>query len=184
MGCGLLITLPFRYEHQPDRPLFDTEAERFAYYQQKVQLADPWPGGELWTPGQPGGFYEGSSTDAPFICFRNDGLISGWKFLFGEEELWEYVSFYAPAGVGTIWTEGMFWPDSNGYLHPSGRDAGGHAYEIVWASWARQAYRIINSWSTAWGQLGRAWISRADMRSLLAADGEAVAVATQFAVAA
>lgn len=70
----------------------------------------------------------------------------------------------------------MFWPDSNGYIHPSGAVAGGHAYEICWASHARQAYRIINSWSTGWGQLGRAWISRADMASLLADDGEAVTI--------
>jgi hypothetical protein len=167
-AVGQLITLPHRYSFQPDRPKFDTEAERHAAYL-RWQQWDPWPGGE---PA-----YEGSSTDAPFIGLRNEGIISGWKFLFGEDELWEYVSFYGPAGVGTIWTEGMFWPDSNGFLHPTGRNAGGHAYEIAWASHARQAYRIINSWSTAWGQLGRAWITRADMRSLLAQDGEAVSIA-------
>lgn len=175
-AVGQLITLPYRYQFQPDRGGYDTENERHQLYID-AQAFDPWPGGELWVPGQPGGFYEGSSTDAPFIVLRGRGVITGWKWLFGEDELWEYVSFYGPAGVGTIWTEGMFWPDSTGFLHPTGRNAGGHAYEIAWASHARQAYRIINSWSTAWGQLGRAWISRADMRSLLAQDGEAVSIA-------
>lgn len=182
-AIGLLTTLPHRYQFQPDRPKFDTEAERHAAYL-RWQKWDPWAGGELWVPGEPGGFYEGSSTDAPFIGLRDEGIISGWQFIFGEEELWEYLSFFGPASVGTVWKEGMFWPDSNGFLHLTGRDAGGHAYEIAWASWARQAYRIINSWSAQWGQLGRAWITRQDMRSLLADDGEAVALPHQFALAA
>lgn len=177
MGSGLLITLPYRYQFQPDRYLLDSEQERFTYYQQKVQAADPWEGGELWVPGQPGEFYEGSSTDAPFICFRADGIITGWKWLRGEEELWEYLSFYGPAGVGTVWKSGMFHPNSQGYIEVSGSDAGGHAYEIAWASHARQAYRMINSWGTNWGQLGRAWITRANMKILLDEGGEAVTVA-------
>lgn len=166
-AIGVLTTLPFRYEFQPDRPAYDTEAERHQLYLD-AQTVDPWPGGEPT--------YEGSSTDAPFIVLRNRGIIAGWAWLFGEEELWEWVSFYGPAGVGTVWTEGMFWPDSNGFLHPTGYNAGGHAYEIAFASHPRQAYRIINSWSADWGQLGRAWITRADMRSLLADDGEAVTI--------
>jgi len=170
-AVGQLITLPFRYSFQPDRPKFDTEQERFDAYV-RYQAYDPWPGGEAEFP-----WYEGSSTDAPFIGLRNDGIITGWTWLFGEAELWEYVSFYGPAGVGTVWTEGMFYPDASGFVHATGAEAGGHAYELVWASWARQAYRIVNSWSTLWGQSGRAWITRADMASLLAQDGEAVAIA-------
>lgn len=174
MACGVLITLPFRYQHQPDRHLFDTEAERFAYYQ-RIQQYDPWAGGELWVPGEPGEFYEGSSTDAPFIGFRMDGLIAGWDWIMGEEELWEWVSFYGPAGVGTVWDNQMFYPDSDGYISRGGGGAGGHAYEICFASHPRQAYRKIGSWGD-WGQNGRAWITRDTMRSLLDDDGEAVTV--------
>lgn len=166
-AVGMLITLPFRYQFQPDRAGYDTEDERHALYL-AAQTVDPWPGGEP--------VYEGSSTDAPLIILRQRNIISGWNWLFGEAELWEWVSFYSPAVVGTVWREEMFWPDSNGYIHARGFNAGGHAYEIAWASHARQAYRIINSWSTGWGQLGRAWISRVDMAALLADDGEAVTI--------
>jgi len=167
-AIGVLTTLPFRYQFQPDRATYDTEAERHRLYLD-AQAVDPWPGGE---PG-----YEGSSTDAPFIVLRDRGVITGWRWLFGEAQLWEWVSFYGPAGVGTVWTDGMFDTDSQGYIHPTGFEAGGHAYEIAFASHTRTAYRIINSWSAQWGQLGRAWITRTEMAWLLAQDGEAVAVA-------
>jgi len=164
-AAGTLITLPFRYEHQPDRHLFDTEAERHQGYLDS-QPYDPW-----WP--EP---HDGSSTDAPFQHLRALRLIAGWSWLRGEEELWEWVSFYSPAVVGTVWTDNMFDPDSNGFISPTGPGVGGHAYEIAFASHPRQAYRIINSWSTSWGQLGRAWITRGDMASLLAQDGEAVTI--------
>lgn len=166
-AIGILTTLPFRYQFQPDRVGYDTEAERHQLYLAS-QAVDPWPGGEP--------IYEGTSTDAPFQILRDRGIISGWDWLMGEEELWEWVSFWAPAGVGTVWDEFMFYPDSKGYITRGGAEAGGHAYEIVFASHARQAYRIVNSWSALWGQYGRAWITRQDMRSLLAEDGEAVTI--------
>lgn len=166
-NVGMLITLPFRYQFQPDRAPYDSEAERHQLYLDAQQV-DPWPGGE---PD-----YEGSSTDAPLIVLRNRGVIASWNWLFGEEQLWEWVSFYSPAVVGTVWRNDMSFPDSNGYIRATGPDVGGHAYELAFASHPRQAYRIINSWSTLWGDNGRAWISRADMASLLADDGEAVTV--------
>lgn len=165
---GMLTTLPYRYAFQPDRGGYDTEDERHALYL-AAQTVDPWPGGE---PD-----YEGSSIDAPLRILRERSVISGWKWLMGEDELWEWISFYSPAVVGTVWRNGMFYPDSGGFIRPSGGIAGGHAYELAFASHLRQAYRVVNSWGTAWGQLGRAWITRADMKALLDEDGEAVTIA-------
>lgn len=168
-SIGMLITLPFRYQFQPYRSGYDTEQKRFDFYLD-IQRHDAWPGGE---PD-----YEGSSSDAAFITLRERGVIAGWSWLMGEDALWEWVSLYGPAGVGTTWKEGMFEADSRGYIHVDGADMGGHFYEIAFASHARQAYRIINSWSTAWGQNGRAWVTRGGMRTLLAEDGEAVTIKT------
>jgi hypothetical protein len=164
-AVGLLITLPFRTEFRVDSASLDTEAERLVLYKYSQQF-DPWPGTD----------YDGTSTDAPFLALKARGVITGWDWLMGEGELWEWVSRYGPAAVGTLWKNGMFYPDPGGYLHLTDGDAGGHAYEIAFASQPRQAYRIINSWGTGWGQTGRAWITRKNMRTLLAEDGEAVTV--------
>jgi hypothetical protein len=166
-AVGVLTTLPFRYQFQPDRAGYDSEAERHQLYLD-AQGVDPWPGGE---PD-----YEGSSSDAPYRILRDRSVIASWNHIMGEEELWEWVSFYSPASVGTVWTDDMFDPDSAGFIWPTGPEVGGHAYEIVFASHLRQAYRMINSWSASWGQNGRAWITRAAMASLLEWDGEAVTV--------
>jgi hypothetical protein len=164
---GVAITLPFRYAFQPYRSAYDTEVERHQAYLD-AQAYDPWPGGE---PD-----YLGSSTDAPYRLLRERGIITGWDWLLGEEQLWEWVSFYAPASAGTLWTEGMFYTEADGYVHPTGRMDWGHAYEIIFASHPRQAYRIVNSWGIPWGEHGRAWISRPEMKWLLENDGEAATI--------
>lgn len=150
-------------------PSYDTEVERHDLYR-AAQLVDPWPGAE---PD-----YEGSSTDAPFIVLRNRGQIDGWRWLFGEAELWEWVTNFGPASVGTTWTWDMFDPDPQGYIIPSGGSAGGHAWSVVQAQQERQAYRLVNSWGRGWGQNGRAWITRQNMDLLLRDQGEAVTLAS------
>lgn len=165
MGVGLMRTSPLR--HGFDQwGAFDDYDERQQLYLE-CQHHDPWAGTN----------YDGTSTDAVFKVLRLRGAISGWRWLFGEKELREWVTWYGPAGVGTIWTWDMFTPDRKGFIHPTGNTAGGHAYRVVQFSAAQDAYRIVNSWGKRWGQNGRAWISRVDMAALLAAQGEAATIA-------
>lgn len=170
-AVGLLRTSPFASQFSPDRFKLDEPAERFALYREAQQF-DPWEGEEPQ--------YEGSSTDAPFKVLRNRGLIASWRWLFGEAELREWLTWFGPATVGTNWYMGMFDPDPLGVLHLTGAVAGGHAYRIVQYNpkMLGGAYRIVNSWSRMWGQAGgRAWIARADMARLLDDErGEAVTV--------
>src|SRR5215216_5037993 len=81
---------------------YDTEAERFQLYRDAQQV-DPWDGDEDTAP-----YYEGSSTDAPFRVLRDRGQIPGWRWLFGEAQLWEWVSLYGPAAIGVNFYQGMF----------------------------------------------------------------------------
>lgn len=165
-AIGLLETNPNRPQYTPDRPRFDEPAERQAAYLQ-WQRFDPWAGSP----------HDGSSTDAPFKGLREASVISGWRWLFGEPQVREFVTWYGPVAVGTVWLGDMFYPDGHGYLACTGPVAGGHAYRLVQYSRVRDAYRIVNSWGRGWGQNGRAWIRAADMAGLLSADGEAVTVA-------
>lgn len=171
-ASGVLRTGPFRqFGMSALWANYDTEQERFQLYRDAQQV-DPWPGDEVTDPR-----YEGSSTDAPFRVLRDRGHIPGWRWLFGEAQLWEWVSVYAPAAVGVNFYNDMFQPDRYGVMNVSGTLAGGHAMRIVQAHQRLQRYRVANSWSRHWGVQGRAWITRDGMRRLLDAEGgEAVTI--------
>ncbi len=168
-AIGVLRTTPNTRAFKQFRDRYDTEAERHAGYL-RAQAYDPWPGGE---PS-----YEGSSTDAPFKLLREEGIISGWKWLFGFHEVKQWVMHHGPVSVGTNWYEGMFYPDSKGVIKPTGQVAGGHAWRIVGFNLKSHQFRLVNSWSRQWGQYGRAWIHEDDLGRLLSEQGEAVTVVT------
>lgn len=165
-AVGLLRTAPFAGSFT-EAGLYDAPDERQMLYLE-AQQNDPWPG--------PPPAYDGSSTDAPFKVLRARGSISAWKWLFGEAETREYLTWHGPLVVGTVWHEGMFYPDGQGYLNVTGAVAGGHAYRLVQYNKTRDAYRVVNSWGTSWGQAGRAWLRSADLASLLAQDGDSVTI--------
>lgn len=164
-AVGLLNTSPHMIAARADRPSYDEPAERHELYR-AAQTVDPWPGEN----------YEGSSTDAPFRILRDRGVISSWRWLFGEAEVREWVRWFGPCAVGTEWLWQMFAPGADGFLDVSGDMAGGHAYRIAYYSPRRDAYRVVNSWGRGWGQNGRGWIAATDLRGLLARNGEAVVI--------
>lgn len=162
-AVGLLRTGPFAHDFT-ERADYDQPFERESLYF-AAQEQDPWPGHN----------YDGTSTDAPFKVLRSAGVIPGWKWLFGEDEVREWVSWYSPVVVGTVWHMGMFYPDTkSGLLTVQGEVVGGHAYRLVQYSQIRDAYRVVNSWGRGWGQRGRAWLRSSDLAALLANDGDAV----------
>lgn len=77
-----------------------------------------------------------------------------------------------PIIVGSPWLDGMTQPDPDGYINATGKRVGRHAYLVVGYDQERQAFRLLNSWGPAWGQLGRAWIRTRDLQLLLS-HGEA-----------
>lgn len=164
-SAGLLFTAPFASQARQDRLRFDQPAERLDLYRE-AQKVDPWPGEA----------YEGSSTDAPFRVMRTLGVIQSWKWLFGIDEIREWLRWFGPVAVGTVWLDGMFEPNPRGFLEVSGNVAGGHAYRLVSYSARRAAFRVVNSWGRGWGDAGRVWIAAADLGALIANDGDAVTV--------
>lgn len=148
------------------RSRYDSETEMRGLYD-AAKEQDPYPGVD----------YDGTSSDAALRVLRLRGEITAWKWLKGEPEVREWVSNYAAASMGTIWQMNMFYPDDQGYITPAGEIVGGHEWEIVQYKPAPiDAYRIVNSWGTSWGQNGRAWIRSADLADLLEQDGDAVTI--------
>ena len=168
-AIGVLSTTPNRVAFKPFKDRYDDEAEREAGYL-RAQLLDPFPGQEPES--------QGTSTDAPFQVLRQEGIISGWKWLFGFDEMKQFVMYNGPVSVGTNWYQSMFTPDSRGFLSIDGQVAGGHCWRVVGYSTYQKAFRMVNSWGRSWGDFGRGWVKDDVMRRLLEEQGEVVTPTT------
>jgi len=121
----------------------------------------------------PGEAYEGTSVLAGAKAMQQRGWLKSYRWAFSEEDLALAVGYKGPAVLGLSWYEGMFEPDADGFLRPSGNVAGGHAILCHGYSRKLDAYKVHNSWGQDWGVRGEALIAREDMVRLLAEDGEA-----------
>lgn len=139
-----------------------TSATALALYR-RAQRIDEWPGEA----------YDGTSVLAGMKAAVEAGFFEGYRWAFGEADLALAVGYKGPAVLGIPWYEGMFDPDDDGYLRPTGAVAGGHAILCHGIDVKRDRYKVHNSWGAGWGIGGDAFISREDMRVLLAQQGEA-----------
>jgi len=161
-----LVSTPLRISNW--RTLDDEFARERVYWE--AQKIDPWEGGAY--PGAKP-FYEGTSILAGVKTIKKMGFIDEYRWAFGEEDLALAVGHLGPAVIGVNWYEGMFAPDRNNYIEPTGRLQGGHAILVCGVNPRTGYYRLWNSWGKSWGRNGWCYITREDMDKLLKEDGEA-----------
>lgn len=130
----------------------------------------------------PGEGYDGTSVIAGAKALQELGWLREYRWAFSESDLALAIGYKGPAVLGINWYEGMFDPDGEGFLRPSGDVLGGHAILCIGYSVAKQAYLVHNSWGQGWGGRGvwgqwdlrgRAMIHQKDMARLLGEAGEA-----------
>ena len=125
---------------------------------------DRWEG--TYDPAT-GAFDNGSSGGAAAQGAREDGMISGNRWIFNEEQFWAAFS-EGPIYTGTAWDRSMFEPDDEGYIKPDGNDLNmGHQYVIDSYHPAYDEFGIDNSWGPRWGKWGSARIKREHYFDLL-----------------
>ncbi|HEU4542995.1 MAG TPA: C1 family peptidase [Jiangellaceae bacterium] len=117
--------------------------------------------------------YEGTSVIAGAKTCLRRGHMSEYRWAFTEPDLALAVGYKGPVVLGLNWYSGMFWPDYDGFLQPTGRLEGGHCILAYSINVKRGFYRLWNSWGHGWGDLGTAKITRDDMAGLLAEEGDA-----------
>lgn len=136
----------------------------------------------------------GSSTDAAMKTGRDLGFWSEFRWCFKLEEADEWIRRQdgSPILIGINWYRGMFYPDANGFIKPTGPIEGGHELKVLWHRRSNRIrgtagyWEIPNTWSYDWGRHGTFYLSDEDFdRLVFREDGEcAVAVETPFRIAA
>ena len=122
--------------------------------------------------------YDGTSGLGLCRYLASIGLIDQYLWCFGLSDVLRTLSWLGPIGLGIMWPERFFRPDSNGYLELGGGDAGGHEIEITGIDPHDMWVEITNSWGTNWGNKGRARIRWPVLEDRLEAHGDAFIVTT------
>ena len=135
----------------------------------EAQRNDPWPGGSY--PGA-SPFYEGTSVLAGIKAIQKLGLFEGYRWAFSTQEALLGIGYHGPAVIGVPWFSGMFNPDSEGYIHPTGFVAGGHAVLVRGVNVRKERVTIRNSWGQGWGINGDCYMSFSDFDKVLQMNGE------------
>lgn len=128
-----------------------------------AQQVDEWEGED----------YEGTSVRGGAKVLQALGFISSYIWAFDEPTVKRWLLMQKGGVViGVNWYSAMFHPDEAGFLSLSGSLAGGHCVWVRGYNEHRDAYHIQNSWSSAWGQNGQAWLRATDLSRLLVEGGE------------
>lgn len=152
----------------------------------KAQKRDPWPGtdhprvcGELAEDTQ----YGGTSVLAGLKVFRDLGFFGEFRWARDPWEAIIALGRNGPAIFGGWWYEGMYEPDEDGFVYPTGEAVGGHAYMYSAVDvtgvpdWKDGVLDLRNNWGPQWGgrgpcDPGEAKLRIRDFISLFEDDGE------------
>lgn len=109
----------------------------------------------------PGRAYSGTSITALVKVLTRRGLIRGGAMTrdLGVQD--RFVANVSSLLLASNWYEGMYRTDANGFIRPSGRLVGGHAYwQFGLSKWLTKY--IYNSWGRSFGFGGVGYMSRSD----------------------
>ena len=134
-----------------------------------AQKIDPWEGGS-YTGASP--TYEGTSVLAGVQTLHKLGAFDEYRWAFNMNDIIMGVGHNGPAVIGVNWYEGMFNPDTNGFIKPTGALGGGHAVMLKGVNVKKEIFTIRNSWGRSWGKDGDCYITFNDLQQLMDNGGE------------
>lgn len=148
-----------------DDPVMDTGVDNALgdaiYYECKV--IDGEPKGE-----------NGSNMRSLGKALKNRGRIAGYAFATSMDDVTSWLLTKGPVLCGTDWYTGMFSPDANGFVKPTGTVAGGHAWSLIGYDPKTKVFTAQNHWGTNWALSGLFKVNYTDLAALLAGTGEAM----------
>jgi hypothetical protein len=131
-----------------------------------AQRLDEYPGEEPDVSG--------TSVIAGAKFCQRIGRVDIYRWCLTLDDVLAAISHEGPVVMGTEWRSGMWEPDAKGYVHVTGKVAGGHCYLARGIDPDRERVRCTNSWGLGYGISGDFYLSFDDLGKLLEAEGEAV----------
>lgn len=135
----------------------------------EAQKLDEWAGEN----------YEGTSVRGAAKYLAKEQRIGAYYWAFDINTIVNTLLTTGPVVVGTNWYSNMMKPNKFGFITPTGKNLGGHAYVLNGVDTFTRKIRIKNSWGRDWGQDGHAWITIPYMEKLIRQRGEAC-IAVEF----
>jgi hypothetical protein len=144
-------------------PVSVTE-ELARYWYKRTQFHDEWDGEG----------YEGTSVwgFCHFLHHETD-LINAYWWATTMEEFIHGLTQFDPFEVGLWWYTGMFTPDSDGFIHPTGIKEGGHALAVGAYDARRKVFRLDQSWGQDHGVNGSVYMHEEEFAHVFSDQGEA-----------
>lgn len=139
---------------------FDNQDGHDIYYEAKVIEGNP--GGE-----------DGAYTRDGAKAMQQRQRLTTYVFASTTAEILDWLRLRGPLVIGTDWTWDMFEPDANGFVKPTGGNAGGHCYLLYGIQ--DDDLEFKNSWGDSWGLDGSFKMKIADFDTLMKSWGEAIA---------
>lgn len=130
-------------------------------YYKRCQQIDEWPGEA----------YSGTSVLAGAKVMKERGFITEYRWATTVDDVRRTVGNRGPVIIGVRWYEGMYRPNSKGYVEPTGRVLGRHAILVHANSETNRCVTLWNSWGQGWGVNGTAKLSHASLGVLLEQNG-------------
>lgn len=154
-GAGALSTAPFPHRF--------TEHRALVLYSQAETIDGDGP----YPPND-----NGSSGLSIAKACKADGLISSYSHCFTPDAVYTALQT-GPVLIGCSWLTGFDQPTASGQMVYAGQSRGGHEILADQLDVDNGRIWITNSWSSSWGDEGRAWWTWADFERVLADSGDA-----------
>lgn len=116
------------------------------------------------------GPHEGSNDRGLMKGLQSLGLVGDFHWAANVDDAIQYLLTTGTLMCGSNWTQGMFTPDSNGFIWPLGPVEGGHEFHNYWYSRAEDAFWYQQTWGPNWDPAfpARFKMKRASIETLFA----------------
>lgn len=183
---GACVEFAWRHEAAARPVLAGNRIQTYPLYSlyHEMQKIDQWPGEN----------YSGTSVIAGAQIMQKEGFLGEYRWGLSLQDAVLAIGYKGPGVFGINWYPGMLDVDSEGFIHPTGSIAGGHAIlgnrvKLVWQPLTTTEQKrsdrwfefvdmnksyigLHNSWGQDWGVNGEAKIALTDVNRLLHEDGE------------
>jgi hypothetical protein len=116
---------------------------------------------------------DGAYTRDGAKAMQNRQRLAVYAFALTLDEILLHLRTQGPLVIGTDWTFDMFTPDADGFVKPTGENAGGHCYLLYGV--VGETLHFKNSWGASWGDNGSFRMTFPNFQILMEAWGEAIA---------